>query len=83
MINATDEYMRALETPRGYVLIARNESWKQGCNLREVLRPQTTELRYKLRDLYREIHPEEYEGMKRQVLGIFSDEIYKGLRNAK
>lgn len=59
----TDEYMRALETPRGYVLIARNESWEQGCNLREVLRPQTTKLRYKLRDLYREIHPEEYEGM--------------------
>ena len=38
----TDEYMRALETPRGYVLIARNESWEQGCKLREVLRPQTT-----------------------------------------
>lgn len=59
----TDEYMRALETPRGYVLIARNESWEQGCKLREVLRPQTTKLRYKLRDLYRELHPEEYEGM--------------------
>ena len=59
----TDEYMRALETPRGYVLIARNESWKQGCKLRGVLRPQTTKLRYKLRDLYRELHPEEYEGM--------------------
>lgn len=59
----TDEYMRALETPRGYVLIARNESWEQGCKLREVLIPQTTKLRYKLRDLYRELHPEEYEGM--------------------
>lgn len=59
----TDEYMRALETPRGYVLIARNESWEQGCNLREILRPQTTKLRYKLRDLYREIHPEKYKGM--------------------
>lgn len=59
----TDEYMRALETPRGYVLIARNESWEQGCKLREVLIPQNTKLRYKLRDLYRELHPEEYEGM--------------------
>lgn len=59
----TDEYMRALETPRGYILIARNQSWEQGCKLREVLRPQTNKLRYKLRDLYRELHPEEYEGM--------------------
>lgn len=42
--------MSALETPQGYVLIAGNESWEQGCKLREVLRPQTTKLRYKLRD---------------------------------
>ena len=55
----TDEYMSALETPQGYVLIARNKSWEQGCKLREVLRPQTTKLRYKLRDLYRELHPED------------------------
>ncbi len=59
----TDEYMRALETPHGFVLIARNRSWEQGCKLREVLRPQTNKLRYKLRDLYRELHPEEYKGM--------------------
>lgn len=59
----TDEYMRVLETPHGLELIARNQSWEQGCKLREVLRPQTTKLRYKLRDLYRELHPEEYEGM--------------------
>lgn len=54
-----DQYMRAIDTPRGYVLIARNESWEQGCQLREVLRP----VRYKLRDLYRELHSEEYEGL--------------------
>lgn len=59
----TDQYMRAIDTPRGCVLIARNESWEQGCQLREVLRPQTNRLRYKLRDLYRELHPEEYEGL--------------------
>lgn len=58
-----DQYMRAIDTPRGYVLIARNESWEQGCQLREVLRPETNKLRYKLRDLYRELHPEEYEGL--------------------
>lgn len=59
----TDQYMRAVDTPRGHVLIARNKSWEQGCQLRDVLRPNTTRLRYKLRDLYRELHPEEYEGM--------------------
>lgn len=59
----TEEYMRVLETPRGFELIAKNQSWEQGCKLREVLRPQTNKLRYKLRDLYRELHPEEYEGM--------------------
>lgn len=59
----SDQYMRAINTPRGYVLIARNESWEQGCQLREVLRPQTMKLRYQLRDLYRELHPEEYEGL--------------------
>lgn len=59
----TDEYMRVLETPHGLELIARNQSWEQGCKLREVLRPETNKLRYKLRDLYRELHPDEYEGM--------------------
>ena len=59
----TDQYMRAVETPQGFVLIARHESWELGCQLREVLRPNTERLRYKLRDLYRELHPEEYEGM--------------------
>lgn len=39
-----DKYMRAIETPRGYVLIARNESAQQGDQLREVLRPQTNKL---------------------------------------
>lgn len=58
-----DQYMRAIDTPRGYVLIVRNESWEQGCQLREVLRPKTNKLRYKLRDLYRELHPEEYVGL--------------------
>lgn len=55
--------MRAVDTPQGFVLIARNESWELGCQLREVLRPNTERLRYKLRDLYRELHSEEYEGM--------------------
>ncbi len=59
----SDQYMRAINTPRGYVLIARNESWEQGCQLREVLRPQTMKLRYQLRNLYRELHPEKYEGL--------------------
>ena len=59
----TDQYMRAVDTPQGFVLIARHESWELGCQLREVLRPNTERLRYKLRDLYRELHPEEYEGM--------------------
>lgn len=59
----TDQYMRAVDTPCGYALIARNESWEQGCQLREVLRPNTNRLRYKLRDLYRELHPEAYGGM--------------------
>lgn len=59
----TEEYVRVLETPRGFELIAKNQSWEQGCKLRDVLRPQTNKLRYKLRDLYRELHPEEYEGM--------------------
>lgn len=59
----TDQYMRAVDTPQGFVLIARNESWELGCQLREVLRPNTNRLRYKLRDLYIELHPEEYEGM--------------------
>lgn len=59
----TEEYMRLLETPNGFELIAKNQSWEEGCKLREVLRPQTNKLRYKLRDLYRELHPEEYEGV--------------------
>lgn len=59
----SEQYMRAVETPHGFVLIARNESWELGCQLREVLRPNTNRLRYKLRDLYRELHPEEYEGL--------------------
>ena len=59
----TDQYMRAVDTPQGFVLIARNESWELGCQLREVLRPNTERLRYKLRDLYRKLHPEEYEGV--------------------
>ena len=59
----TDQFMRVVDTPQGFVLIARNESWEFGCQLREVLRPNTERLRYKLRDLYRELHPEEYEGV--------------------
>lgn len=59
----TEQFMRVVETPQGFVLIARNESWELGCQLRKVLRPNTERLRYKLRDLYRELHPEEYEGV--------------------
>lgn len=59
----TEEYMRLLETPNGFELIAKNQSWEEGCKLREVLRPQTNKLRYKLRDLYRDLHLEEYEGI--------------------
>lgn len=59
----TEEYVRLLETPNGFELIAKNQSWEEGCKLREVLRPQTNKLRYKLRDLYRDLHLEEYEGI--------------------
>ena len=59
----TEQYMRVVDTPRGPVLIAKNQSIEEGDQLRDVLRPETNKLRYKLRDLYRELHPEEYEGV--------------------
>lgn len=55
--------MREVDTPRGPVLIAKNQSIEEGDQLRDVLRPETNKLRYKLRDLYRQLHPEEYEGV--------------------
>lgn len=60
-IYLTDKYMRAVNTPQGFVLIARNESWEEGNQLRDELRPETMKIRFKLRDLYRELHPEEYK----------------------
>lgn len=58
----TEQYMRVVDTPCGPVLIAKNQSIEEGDQLRDVLRPETNKLRYKLRDLYRELHPEEYVG---------------------
>lgn len=57
------KYMRTIQTAAGYCLIARNESQEEGDQLREVLRPQSMRLRFKLRDLYRELHPEDFEGI--------------------
>ena len=59
-IYLSDEYMRGIETSAGLQLIARNESREEGDRLRGKLRPETMRLRYKLRDLYRELHPDDY-----------------------
>ena len=59
-IYLSDVYMRTIDTPLGMQLIARNQSWEEGCRLREKLRPETMRLRYKLRDLYRDLHPDDY-----------------------
>ena len=53
-------YMRVFETSAGLQLSARNESREEGDRLRGELRPETMRLRYKLRDLYRELHPDDY-----------------------
>lgn len=59
-IYLSDEYMRVIETSAGLQLIARNESREEGDRLRGKLRLETMSLRYKLRDLYRELHPDDY-----------------------
>ena len=60
----SDKYMRIIEDAHGNCsYIPRNESLEQGDRLRDELRPKTNKLRYKLRDLYRELHPEDYEGI--------------------
>lgn len=59
-IYLSDVYMRAIEPSAGLQLIAKNESREEGDRLRGKLRPETTRLRYKLRDLYRELHPDDY-----------------------
>ena len=48
--------------PREKCLVPINDSWEAGCWVREVLRPETEKLRYKLRDLYRTLHPDDYVG---------------------
>lgn len=59
-----NKYMRVIELGNhSHVLIARNESMEEGNQLREIIRPETMKLRYRLRDLYRDLHPEEYEGV--------------------
>lgn len=59
-IYLSDVYMRFIETSAGLQLIARNESREEGDRLRGKLRPETIRLCYKLRDLYRELHPDDY-----------------------
>lgn len=48
--------------PSDNCLIPINDSWEAECWVREVLRPETEKLRYKLRDLYRTLHPDDYIG---------------------
>lgn len=58
------EHMRMIpDYPSDNCLIPINNSYEAGCWVREVLRPETEKLRYKLRDLYRILHPEDYVGI--------------------
>ena len=47
----SDKYMRTV----GMNLIPKNESWEEGETLRNVLQPETEELRKKLSDYYNEL----------------------------
>lgn len=57
------DHMRVIpDYPSDNCLIPINDSWEAGCWVGEVLRPETEKLRYKLRDLYRTLHPDDYVG---------------------
>ncbi len=56
----SEKYLKAVSSNPLY-LILHNQSFEEGERLRGILRPQTMELRYKLRGLYREPHSEDYE----------------------
>ena len=57
------DHMRVIpDYPSENCLVPINDSWEAGCWVREVLRPETEKLRYKLRDLYRTLHPDDYVG---------------------
>jgi len=57
------DHMRVIpDYPSEKCLVPINDSWEAGCWVREVLRPETEKLRYKLRDLYRTLHPDDYVG---------------------
>ncbi len=57
------DHMRAIpDYPSDNCIVPINDSRETGCRVREVLRPETEKLRYKLRDLYRTLHPDDYVG---------------------
>lgn len=51
----SDTYLRLI--PDRNVLWFRNESWEEGCRLREDMQPNTKRLRQKIADLYRRLYP--------------------------
>jgi len=51
----SDKFLRAI--PDRGVLWFRNESWEEGNQLRDVLRPQTVRLRQKIAKLYKKLFP--------------------------
>lgn len=52
----SDRYLRLHE--ESGQLIFQNQSWEEGCQLRDDLRPNTIRIREKLRDLYLELYPD-------------------------
>lgn len=51
----SDKFLRLI--PDTDVLWFRNESWEEGEQLREVLRPETIKKRYEMRDIYLRLYP--------------------------
>ena len=51
----SDVYLRWI--PDTDVLWFRNESWEEGCRLREDMQPNTKRIRQKIADLYRRLYP--------------------------
>lgn len=51
----SDIYLRLI--PDTDILWFRNESWEEGCRLREDMQPNTKRIRQKIADLYRRLYP--------------------------
>lgn len=51
----SDTYLRWI--PDTDILWFRNESWEEGCRLREDMQPNTKRIRQKIADLYRRLYP--------------------------